>query len=260
MTAGPSPHFIVSPHFLDQVDPKLRQLCQKDWTLVAPDVTGDDTQQRICSILTPLAAAIHKATREGHVPVTIVGDCCAAIGALAGLQHAGVEPTLLWFDAHGDFNTWQTSPSGFLGGMPLAMITGRGEQTMPDAVGLKTLADDKVVLAGARDLDPGERDLLVASGVTMVADVETLLSEPLPGGPLHVHFDTDVICAEEVPAQRYAVSGGPGSQTMKAVFERIAASRRLAGVSMSAWHPDADLDGSAREICLSTLKSLVGPE
>jgi arginase len=63
--------------------------------------------------------------------VSIAGDCVATMGVLAGLHDAGITPTLIWFDAHGDFNTWETTPSGFLGGMPLAMIVGRGEQTMP---------------------------------------------------------------------------------------------------------------------------------
>ena len=176
-----------------------------------------------------------------------------------GYSEPVVDPTLIWFDAHGDFNTWETSPSGFLGGMPLAMISGRGEQTMVQAVGLKTMKDDKIVLADARDLDAEESELLDASDVNMVSDVNTLLTGPLPDGPLYVHFDSDVINAEEVPAQRYPVTGGPSSQTMRSVFRRIAASGQLAGVSMSCWYPEADLNGAARDTCVPTLQALVNP-
>ncbi len=258
MSLDQSPQFILSPHFLDAADTKLRTLGQNDWTIIEPEVSGNDKQSRISSLLAPLSAAVCEARRSDRMPVAVAGDCCAAIGVLAGLQQAGVEPTLLWFDAHGDFNTWETSPSGFLGGMPLAMITGRGEQTMAEAVDLKTLRDDRVMLVDARDLDPGERELLQASGVTMVPNVETLLSTPLPSGPLYIHFDSDVICAEEVPAQRYPVSGGPDSQTVSAAFRRIAASGQLAGVSMSAWHTAADRDGSAQATCMATHDALVG--
>ncbi len=260
MTEDRSPHFILSPYFLDEADSKLRDLHRDDWTLVETEASGHNTQQRISSLLAPLSEAVCATRQKGRVPVAVVGDCCATIGVLAGLQRAGVDPTLLWFDAHGDFNTWETSPSGFLGGMPLAMMTGRGEQTMVDAVGLNTVDDEKIVLAGARDLDLEERGLLEASRVNMVADVEMLLTTPLPHGPLYVHFDTDIIRAEEVPAQRYPVRGGPSSRTMGDVFRRIASSGRVAGVSMTTWHPDTDLDGSAREICMSTLDTLVGAQ
>lgn len=68
------------------------------------------------------------ATRVAAGGLTFVhaGDCLAPIGVLAGLQRRGIDPILYWFDAHGDFNTWETIESKFLGGMPLAMITGRG--------------------------------------------------------------------------------------------------------------------------------------
>lgn len=62
-----------------------------------------------------------------------------------GLQRAGIDPNLIWFDAHGDFNTWETTSSGFPGGMPLAMIVGKGEQTMPEAVGLRDLPEGQVI-------------------------------------------------------------------------------------------------------------------
>ena len=80
----------------------------------------------------PLADFIHKTIRQGDRPVSFAGDCCTTLGVVAGLQRADLNPTLIWLDAHGDFNTWETSPSGFLGGMPLAMMVGRGEQTMAE--------------------------------------------------------------------------------------------------------------------------------
>ncbi len=58
------------------------------------------------------------------------GDCVASLGVAAGLQRAGIEPSVAWLDAHGDFNTWETTPSGFMGGMPLAVLAGLGDQSI----------------------------------------------------------------------------------------------------------------------------------
>ena len=76
-----------------------------------------------------IAKHVSAALTGGSLPVSIAGDCCTAIGVMAGLQKARIQPLFIWFDAHGDFNTWETTPSGFLGGMPLAMIAGMGEQS-----------------------------------------------------------------------------------------------------------------------------------
>ncbi|HSR15845.1 MAG TPA: arginase family protein, partial [Gemmatimonadales bacterium] len=115
--------------------------------------------QRMAVLYDHLAAWV-----AGHDrPLVYAGDCMAAIGMLAGLQRRGIDPALLWFDAHGDFHTWETTRSGFLGGMPLAMLTGRGEQTVVAGAGLRPLPDERVVLVDARDLDPGEEEAVAAS-------------------------------------------------------------------------------------------------
>src|SRR5512136_997268 len=92
----------------------------------------------------PLAEFTAQTVLHGDRPVSLAGDCCTPLGVLAGLQQAGLVPVLLWLDAHGDFNTWETTPSGFLGGMPLAMLVGRGDQTMAQAVGLRPLPESRV--------------------------------------------------------------------------------------------------------------------
>ncbi len=107
----------------------------------------------------PLAQLVTIVLKSGELPVSVAGDCCTSIGILAGLQQAGVDPTLIWFDAHGDFNTWETTPSGFLGGMPLAMLVGKGEQTIMEGVGTSVLPEEQVILSDGRDLDPGEDEV-----------------------------------------------------------------------------------------------------
>jgi arginase len=184
--------FIVTPYFLDVSWAQLEDLAQPDWVKNKPELSGDEQLGRMSIIHRSLAGHVSDTVRSGRRPVSIAGDCCTAIGVLAGLQDAGVNPILVWFDAHGDFNTWETTTSNFLGGMPLAMLVGRGEQTLIDAVGLEVLREDQVILTDARDLDPGEQKALENSDVIHLEDVQALHAYSLPDRPLYVHLDMDV--------------------------------------------------------------------
>ena len=249
---------ILSPFFLDQPREGLKPLVKPDWQINQPVLTNGELQNRISVYHEPLADLVSKAVLNQERPVSIAGDCCTAIAVLAGLQRAGINPLLIWFDAHGDFNTWETTPSGFLGGMPLAMIVGKGEQKLPEAVGLKSLLESNVILTDARDLDPGERVLIRNSTLTHLTKVETLLDFHLPDVPIYVHFDTDVVCPDESPAQNYLAKGGPTSETVKAVFNRLAQTEKVIGVSLSSWNPDLDKDKKSERVSMSLLETLVG--
>jgi arginase len=204
-----------------------------------------------------LAGAVAQAVATGKRPVSIAGDCCTTIAVLAGLQQAGVNPTLIWFDAHGDFNTWETSPSSFIGGMPLAMLVGRGEQTLCEAVGLVPLPESQVILTDGRDLDPGEREAVEESAVRHLPAVELLLETPLPEGPLYVHFDSDVVDPAEAPAMGYLAAGGPSSATLRRVFQHLAASGQLAAVSLTTWKFPLDEDSRTRSVILDLFQELL---
>jgi arginase len=249
--------YILSPFFLDESLPELKSLVTEDWVINAPALPVADQQARMSVIHGALAEIVAESVAGGGCPVSIAGDCCTAIGVLSGLQRAGVAPVLIWFDAHGDFNTWETTPSGFLGGMPLAMLVGRGEQTMPAAVGLETLSEANVILTDARDLDPAEREAVSASDLVHLTDVADLMAYPLPGGPLYVHFDVDVVTPEEAPAQNYPAPGGPSSSTVEAVLRRLAGSGQVMAVSLSSWNPRLDQDGESLRMCMSLLEALV---
>lgn len=169
-------------------------------------------------------------------PVVYAGDCVSIIGTLAGLQRTGLEPTLIFFDAHGDFHTWETTSSGFIGGMPLAMVTGRGEQTIVEAAGLTPLPDERTILVDGRDLDPGEDDALASSGVTVMSVDEMIHREP-PRGPLHIHVDTDVVDPAEMPAENYPAPGGPPLSSVRKALIHLAVGGDVAAFSISSWNP-----------------------
>jgi arginase len=250
--------FIISPSFLDEALPGLESLAKSDWIINNLTLSDGKKQGRISAIHKPLADFVSEAIYADVRPVSIAGDCCTAIGVLAGLQYAGINPSLIWFDAHGDFNTWETTPSGFLGGMPLAMIVGRGDQSMPEAVNLNALPENKVILTDARDLDPGERKLVNKSALVHLTNVDALLKHPLPAGPIYVHFDTDVVSLRESPAHNYPAQGGPSSSVMQSVFSRLAQSEQVIAVSVSSWNPKLDKDKKSENISMSLLQTLVG--
>jgi arginase len=258
---------ILTPYFLDEQTPGLRPLAKDQWQVISAElpVTSSpssdrppaERQRRMSILYRPLRDAVAEAVSQGRRPVSVAGDCCTTLAVFAGLQKAGVRPSLLWFDAHGDFNTWETTPSGFLGGMPLAMMVGRGEQTLPQSVDLQVVPESDIMLTDARDLDPGERTALEDSVVNVALDPATLINGPLPEGPLYVHFDSDILNPTEAPAMSYLAAGGPPSEVLRQVFKRLAGTDRLIAVSLSAWNPEMDADGRSRELVMSLLDELV---
>ncbi len=124
-------------------------------------------------------------------------------------------------------------------------------------MGLKAHAEASVILADARDLDPGEREAILASDVVHLTDVGDLMEYPLPGGPLYVHFDVDIDTPEEAPAQNYPASGGPSSSIVETVLRRLGGSGQVVAVSLSSWNPRLDQDNGSQRVCMSLLEALV---
>jgi len=164
---------------------------------------------------------------------------------------------VIWFDGHGDFNTWETTPSGFLGGMALAMLAGLGEQTMPISVGLQSVAEEMIILTDARNLDPQERDLIAASKVEHLTEVTRLLTYPLPRLPLHIHVDVDIINPVDAPAMSYVAPGGPRASELEHVFRFLARTGQIVGVSMCTWTPELDEGKKSEAASMRLLKILL---
>jgi arginase len=189
--------------------------------------------------------------------VVVSGDCTTSLGTLAGLQRKGLDPAVVWFDAHGDFNTDETTISGYLGGMPLAIAVGRGDQTAPAALGLRAIDERRVLLVDARDLDPAERELLDSSQVRRV-EVSALEGDArvLPPGPIYLHLDLDVLDPPELPGLRFPAPGGVGRAHLAAAVATILATGRVAGIGLACtWWPDR-VDASAAGAVVQQLLDL----
>jgi len=251
-------HFILTPFFFDRYDEGLADLSEDHWVINRPDLPSGNEIHRTMAVHRPLVDLTMRAIKNGERPVSIAGDCCAAIPVMAGLQQAGIHPAFLWVDAHGDFNTWDTTPSGFLGGMPLAMMVGLGERTLGDHVGLEKIPEKHIVLTDGRDLDPGERQLIEASEVVHLPDIMDLLNFNPPKRELYIHFDTDILDPSDAPAMGYLASGGPPPETLEQIFHHLANTYDLVALSMSTWRPSMDTDGRSQAVCMRLLNALIG--
>jgi arginase len=248
---------ILTPFFIDEQLPGLEALLEPGWRLNKPELPSGSKQECLVVINSSLANETTLILEKGDRPISIAGDCCAAIGVTAGIQRTGVAHALIWFDAHGDFNTWETTPSGFLGGMPLAMLVGRGEQTVLEALDMKPIDEESVVFTDGRDLDPEEDDALTASNIVHLRDVNDLLGYDLPELPLHIHFDTDILNPATAPAMNYLADGGPDLDQLQAVFRYLAETDRIMAVSVSTWNPALDSDGRTQRNAMEALACLL---
>lgn len=210
--------------------------------------SGADPWRALVGVYEGLADAV---ARTDDVTV-LTGDCVTAIAVLAGMQRQGLDPAMVWFDAHGDFHTEATTTSGYLGGLPLAKVVGLGELALPRALGMTPLAEDRAVLVDARDLDPPEVTALAASAVRQVA-VADLAPDVLPSGPLLLHVDLDVVNPEHLRGLRFPAPGGPGLDAVAGGVSVVVATGRVAGLSIAAtWDPTA-IDPTQAEGAVATV-------
>ncbi len=249
--------FLLTPFFLDQPAPLLDRLAQPGWAVNRPAIPEGTLLERLAAIGEGIAAHGERSAREGARPVAVTGDCCAAIAAVTGLQRAGLAPRVLWLDAHGDFNTPATSPSGFVGGMPLAMLVGRGDQVVLERLGTRPVPESAVALFDARDLDPAERVAVEGSEVRHVRTLESLDALALNGEPVHVHLDADVLNPLDAPAMSYPAAGGPRLDELEAALARLARRARIASVSLTTWAMDKDAKGRTERAVLRLLDAVL---
>jgi arginase len=227
------------PYHLDEHLPDL-DLPGRSAQPITTDLPAGSTWDRMAALYQAVAAAVAPSAGAGQCPVVISGDCTTALGTVGGLQAAGLELGIVWFDAHGDVQTPETTASGYLGGMPLRLLTGYRPELIASRLGLRPVDEAAIVLAGARDLDPPEVTYLERSPIRR-AEVTGLDPGVLPDRPLYVHVDIDVLDPGAVPGLRYPAPGGASAAQLAAALRILIGTGQVAGIGLACtWHPGHD--------------------
>ncbi len=212
-------------------DDRVEIPVQADVT-VEPDFPGGDVWQQVTALCDATASAVAPVVARGGVPLVFSGDCLVGGGVIAGAQRAGADPAVVWFDAHGDVHTLETSTSGYPGGLSLRVVTGAHPERYADGFGLRPLGPERALLVDARDLDPAEAEYL-AAGVTGRIPVDEVTADALPPGDLVLHVDVDVIDPEELRGLKFPAPGGPSTDDVLAAYDRVLATGRVVAIHIS---------------------------
>jgi arginase len=174
----------------------------------------------------------------GAFPVLTSSDCSICMTTFQAVMRHEPAARVLWLDAHGDFNTPDTTPSGFLGGMCLAAACGRWDAGFEPA-----LEPSRVLMCGVRDLDPGERVLLETAGVPVARPSEVV--DRLRDAPVYVHLDLDVLDPDVLPSQ-FPVPHGLSDTGLRTLLSELARDCDVVGLEITAFEAPADPEERAR--------------
>jgi arginase len=195
----------------------------------AGDWQDDLRDSRGC--LLEAGGQVDDALAAGAYPVLLASDCSICMTTLPAVLRHHPEATVLWLDAHGDFNSPETTPSGFLGGMCLAAACGVWDAGLGDD--LPTLDAARVVMCGVRDLDGGERVLLETNGVVRITR-PSALADALRDREVYVHLDMDVLDPSILPAT-FPAPGGLSDGGLRTLLDEVAGACTLIGCEITAF-------------------------
>lgn len=204
-----------------------------------------------------LAAKVKDVVKAGYSPFIVGGDCSALMGVVEGLRSLNGRIGLVYMDAHGDFNTPETTPSGIIGGMDLAIVAGRGPETLTAMFGhAPLLSEENIVLYGARDLDVLEAKALAKSkievyareGIRLKGDEQSALEvvEYLASKCdfIYLHIDLDVLDGSEFSAAGLPVPDGLSKQEFCGIVKAVVRNGKLCGVGLMSFDAAKDPDES----------------
>ncbi len=206
-----------------------------------------------------LASEVADARAAGVLPVVLTGNCHSQQAVVAGLgtDRLGV----VWLDCHADFNTPETTETGYFDGYALAMVTGDCWQTLCATVpGFVALRQDRVLLAGVRALETGERERLERSAIHRVdaSDIRRLADRlrHVRAERISLHVDLDVLDPASGRANAYAVAPGITPDELIDAVGVLARNHNLAALTLSAYDPRYDVDGRVRDAALAVLDAI----
>jgi arginase len=217
------------------------------------------------------AGAVATSIQAGHFPLVLGGDHSIALGSIRGAARIK-KPGLIWVDAHADFNTPQTTPSGNIHGMPLAALCGLGDSRLVQLWDESTPVIDprQVAIIGARDLDPGEKENLRDAGVLvlgmeqidrmgMFQAMRSAIGHISPGTDgLYLSFDVDSLDPRHAPGVGTPVAGGLTYREAHLACEMVAETGKLMGIDMVEVNPILDTQNQTGELAVALILSALG--
>ena len=217
-----------------------------------------------------ISEQVRGALADGRFPLVLSGNCNASVGTIAGADPEGLG--IVWFDAHADFNTPETTTTGFTDGMGLAVAVGHCWRKMAESVpGFSPVAAEKVVLAGAREVQPAEEQRLASSKVAVVG-ADRIGREGLRAlagaldelrtktGRVYVHLDLDVLDPAKVgQANEFAPEGGLSTEELLAALGMVSGRFDVVAVGIASYHPTFDADGRVLGAALACVDALTSP-
>ena len=218
-----------------------------------------------------LCEEVSAAMSEGNFPLVIGGDHSIAIGTISGVLQHKKNLGVIWFDAHGDINTPETSPSGNIHGMPVAVLLGMGDESLTSIGGKDSvLKKENIVYIGSRDLDSGERKAMKELGIKVFTMYEIddmgikkvmeeairIAGEGTDG--IHVSFDLDVLDPEVAPGTGTKVPGGMGYREAHYALELIAKTEKLVSAEFVEVNPLLDHENMTAKATVALAGSLLG--
>jgi arginase len=218
-----------------------------------------------------LAKQVAEARRKGQFPLILSGNCGATLGAIAGTKQLGV----IWFDAHGEFNTPETTTSGFLDGMGLAIATGLCWKRLADSIpGFRPIPGSNILLIGGRDFDEGERDRLEEAEITVLDDdtiQQTSVQDALhlklsklnqDVDEVHLHIDLDALNSKEAPANnyQYLTEGGMSVEQLSEAIALIKKNLNITSATIASFDPRYDPEGKTLHAGLKLIQQIINRE
>lgn len=246
-------------------------LSDKGFTVTVERIQQDelhsDPRSASIAVNKKLAQAVEQTLLAGEFPLIVSGSCDVSLGILAGFDHS--HTGVIWFDAHGDFNTPETTRSGFFGGMPLAIVTGHCYQDLWTHVGNSIpIPETQTLMVGVRDLDPQERVQLEQSAIKVITCDELQQAEQTTDGVFvldkfvsraqnfYLHVDIDVVDPQEAPGVDYPAAGGPSAQEVEHVLGTIVKHFPIKAAALTAYNPERDSEEKTLQIGLRLLMQL----
>jgi arginase len=225
----------------------------------------------VTSVNTELAEKVSYIVGDGRFPLVFGGDHSIAIGTLAGLTQHKKNLGVIWYDAHGDLNTGETSPSGNIHGMPLAVSLGIGDTQLTNILGFAPkIKPENVVIIGARDLDEGEKKLIKEMGIRVytmheidrlgMAHVMEEAIKHVSNGTdgVHLSLDLDALDPHDAPGVGTPVIGGISYRESHLAMEILAEANIITSCEFVEVNPILDARNTTADVAVALMGSLFG--